>query len=97
MLLCGWLTPSICALWSVQYGVYYLICLVSFAVAGCRRPIPSVCLVAVAVCSPLVLNPQWTGLEPKLWITIEVFLSAIACATAYTGGGRVVYKIKTVM
>jgi len=96
MLICGWLTPSVCALWNVEYSVIFLISLVFFAVAGCRRLIPSLCLVVVVLCSPLALNPQWTGLEPKLWLTVEVFFSALACATAYSGAGKYIYKIKAV-
>ncbi len=96
LLLCGWLTPSVCALWSAPYSVLYLVTLVSLAVAGCRRVVPALCLLLVAACSPLALNPQWTGLEPKLWITVEVFLSALACATAYAGGGKIIFRIKTI-
>jgi hypothetical protein len=95
MLLCGWLTPTVCALWSIPYSVCYLACLVSLAVAGCRRVVPALCLCCVVVCSLMALNPQWTGLEPKLWITVEVSLSALACATAYAGGGKVIYRIKS--
>lgn len=93
LVLCGWMAPSVCALWSVPYSVCYLICLVSFAVAGCLRPLPALCLVAVAICAPLALNPAWTGLEPKLWMTVAVFFSALACATAYVGGGKIVYRV----
>lgn len=93
LVLCGWMAPSVCALWSVIYSVCYLMCLVSFAVAGCMRPLPALCLVAVAICAPLALNPAWTGLEPKLWMTIAVFFSALACATAYVGGGKIVYRV----
>ena len=97
LVLCGWLAPSVCALWSVTYSMCYLVSLVSFAVAGCMRPIPALCLVAVLICAPLALNQQWTGLEPKLWMTVAVFFSALACATAYIGGGKIVYRmIKTV-
>jgi len=97
MLICAWLTPSVCVLWSVEYSVLYLVSLVSFAVAGCRRLVPLLCMVVVFGCSPLALNPQWTGLEPKLWITVEVFFSALACATAYTGGGKIFYRIKPIV
>ena len=94
--LCGWLAPSVCALWSVQYSVGYLVFLVSLAVAGCRRLIPTLCLSVVVACGSLSLQPQWLGLEPKVWMTIAGFFTALACATAYVGGGKIVYRIKSV-
>lgn len=93
LVLCGWLAPSVCALWSVFYSVCYLVCLVSFAVAGGLRVLPALCLVVVVICAPLALNPSWTGMEPKLWMTVAVFFSAVACATAYVGGGKIVYRV----
>ena len=93
MILCMWFAPSVCALWSVPYSVCYLACLACFAVAGCRRLIPGLCLLAIAVCAPLALNPQWTGLEPKIWMTVAGFFAALACSTAYTGGGKIIYRM----
>lgn len=94
-ILCGWLLPSVCALWSVRYGVGYLLCLALFAVAGSRRPVPVTCLVVVLICSLLALFPHWTGVESKLWITVIAFLTTLTCAAAYAGGGKIVYRIKT--
>ena len=91
---CGWLVPSVCALWSVVFGVCYLIGLSVLVVAGCRRPLPGACLLTVIACSGLALNPQWTGLEPKVYITVETFLTALTCASAYLGGGRVACRLK---
>jgi hypothetical protein len=94
LVLCGWLLPSVCALWSVGYGVGYLVCMAVFAVAGCRRPIPFVCLLVVIVCSLLALFPHWTGVESKLWITVVAFFATLTCAASYVGGGKIVYRIK---
>jgi hypothetical protein len=93
--LCAWLPPSVCALWSVPYSAGYLVCLVALAVAGCRRPAPALCLAVIIACAPLSLNPQWTGLEPKIWMTVLGFFAAMACATAYVGGGKIVCRIKS--
>ena len=97
LMICGWMTPSVCALWSVQYSVCYLVSLIVFAVAGCRRVIPALCLGLVTLCSILALNQQWTGLEPKIWMTVAAFFTALACATAYTGGGKIIYRIKSTL
>jgi hypothetical protein len=93
LVLCGWLTPSVCALWNVLYSTLYLVCLVSFAVAGCLRIVPALCLVVIALCGPLALNPRWTGLEPKFWMTVAFSFSVLACAWAYTGGGKIIYRV----
>jgi hypothetical protein len=93
LVLCGWLTPSVCALWSVVHSACFLVCLTAFAVAGCMRIAPSLCLLVVIACTPLALYPQWTGLEPKLWMTVAVFFSTLGCATAYSGGGKIIYRV----
>ena len=94
LVVCGWLLPSVCALWSVKYGVGYLICVAVFAVAGCRRLIPLTCLVLVMFSSFMALFPQWSGMESKLWTTVVAFFAALTCAASYTGGGKIVYRIK---
>jgi hypothetical protein len=93
LVLCGWLAPCVCALWTVSFSVGYLVCLVSLVVAGSFKPLPALCLVAVIVCAPLALNPSWTGLEPKVWTTVSFFFAALACATAFAGGGKGVYRV----
>jgi len=93
--LCAWLAPSVCALWSAPYSAGYLVCLVSLAAAGCRRPAPALCLAMVVACALFSLNPRWTGLEPRIWLTVSGFFAALACATAYAGGGKIICRIKS--
>jgi hypothetical protein len=94
--ICGWLAPSICALWSVWSGVCYLACVSVLAFGGCRRVIPGLCMLVVVFCSCMALNPHLAGLEPKIWITVEAAFAALTCASAYAGGGKVICRVKNI-